>query len=136
MSLSIADRVAVADLMTRYAFAIDLPADQQTFLDLFTEDAALDGRNGPAHGVEAIKKLAQTVRPSSPRQSRHLIANLLIDGDGDHADIHAYFLRVKTKTGERPGDDVEQSVGTYDCAARKADGVWKLERRVVAIDGD
>lgn len=135
MRLSVEDRTAIEDLITRYAFAVDRPDDERTFLDLFTEDAILDGPSGPAHGEDAVKRLAEMVRPKAPRQGRHLVTNILIEGKDCQAAVTAYFLMLTTKTGPGPGDDVEQSVGTYDLQVRKQDGVWRIARRVVAIDG-
>lgn len=135
MPLSLDERQAVQDLIVRYAFAVDDAADEAAFLNLFTEDAMMDGPNGQVHGISAVKQLSHIVKATAGRQSRHLITNLLIDGDGDSASISAYFFRVKTPVDGRTDPVAELSVGTYRCIAKKIAGTWKLQRRVVHIDG-
>jgi hypothetical protein len=85
MPLSLQDRLAIEDLMARYAYAIDVDCTEEEFLDLFTEDAQMISPYSGVHeGVEGVKLFRSKFVPRRGKlQIRHVITNFLIDGDGD-----------------------------------------------------
>ena len=140
MPLSLEDRMAVQDLMVRYAYGIDVECSEEEWLDLFTENAVMTSPFSGVHeGVEGVKAFRAKFLPRRGKtQIRHVITNFLIDGDGDRATLKAYFIELKTQLELSPSDPKPKTefyfAGSYDCIARKINGRWKLERRTVNID--
>ena len=57
MGLPLEDRIAVQDLLVKYAYAIDVECTEQEFLDLFTEDAVMvSPLSGRHEGIAGVKK--------------------------------------------------------------------------------
>jgi len=136
MALELEDRLAVQDLMYRYAYGIDVDCTEQEWLDLFTENAIMTSPYSGVHeGVEGVKQFRNKFVPRRGKiQIRHVITNLLIDGDGDCATIKGYFVELKTDLQATKPKTELFFAGTYDCLARKIAGKWKLERRAVSVD--
>jgi 3-phenylpropionate/cinnamic acid dioxygenase small subunit len=132
------DRQQVQDLMTRYAFAVD-GGTEADFFDIFTDDAVLDGPWGIRRGRDGVLDLARRVTErKSTVQLRHLLTNMLVEGEGDSARVRAYFVEFRTPIGQPSVSDRSAAellhVGTYDCAAIKVSGVWRLHHRLVHVD--
>ena len=81
----ISDRLEITDLMVRYAHAVDTRA-WDTFDQIFTPDAVIDYTvfGGPRGTVDEIVTYLGSVLPAFPA-FQHLIANPLLDIDGDTA---------------------------------------------------
>jgi hypothetical protein len=127
--------------MVRYAFAVD-EAEEEEFQRIFTDDAVIDGPWGKHEGVEGVKRFAKNFpRLAVERKNvkgRHLMTNFLIDGDGDSATMKVYFVEFKTDTSpsdpSRATTSEVLSTGKYDCLARKVDGAWRLQQRLLTMD--
>ena len=140
MTLTLEDRIALQDLMTKYAYYVDVECSENEFLDLFTEDAIIDSpMAGRYEGVEGVKRfrLERILAKREKIQMRHVITNFLIEGDGNQATIKAYLSNSRTQLEVPPG--VEPKVeflytGSYGCTARKIGGKWKLAHRTGYID--
>ena len=140
MALTLEDRIAVQDLMVRYAYVLDMEGNEDSFLALFTEDATLEspvsGIHTGAEGARQFLKKANARR--SQTQIRHIITNFMIDGEGDRATIKAYFIETMTQLQViYPKSECSTEflyAGYYDCVARKIGGQWKLQRRIVNVD--
>jgi uncharacterized protein (TIGR02246 family) len=126
MSLPDSDARAVEALMIRYAFAADT-RDPAAMASLFTSDAVIDGPWGTFQGPDGVRNFADRFRHALPVQSRHLVTNVLVEGEGDQATFTAYYVQI---TGGRE----VRSTGMYTCTARKVDGTWRLSRRSVVVD--
>ena len=74
---------------------------------------------------------AQTLASPHPTV---IAANMVIDGDGEHATVLAYQF-VYTTTGDPPTTTVRRSVRTFDTLVREADGCWRIARRTGTFDG-
>lgn len=142
MALSADDRLALQELMARYAYAIDIGSSEDEFLALFTDDAVLVSPiMGRYEGRDGVKRFRAERAPRWGRtQVRHVISNSIIDGDetGNGATIKAYLLQFKTELDVAPGTVPKTEfllAGYYDCVARKIGGSWKLEYRADYLDG-
>ena len=80
MSLSVADRLDILDLLTR-ADAAASARDPAGYLALFTGDAVLDGDQGTYHGTEALGRGLAQVWGAEPAGTLHLTLNPVIDAD-------------------------------------------------------
>ena len=139
MGLPLEDRIAVQDLLVKYAYAIDVECTEQEFLDLFTEDAVmvspLSGRHEGIAGVKKFRDRHEITR--GKLLIRHIITNFLVDGEGDRATLKAYFFEFKTQLDVPKGPARKTQFlfsGSYDCLARKVAGKWKLQSRIVSVD--
>ena len=88
----LADRLAIDDLLTRYAMAVD-DGDWDALDTVFTPDATIDytsagGIRGSYPEVKAW--LEKALAPFPVRQ--HMIGNKRVAIDGDRATVRAYFF--------------------------------------------
>src|SRR5712692_6685257 len=124
MVLPVEDIVAIEQLVARYNHAID-SGDGEGYGATFLEDGCfqITGRD-PVRGRAA---LAEMVRRAGGRV-RHVVSNVLIDGDGDTATLKAYLTAIP-KAGGPVG-----VTGLYDDALRKVDGRWLFAERRFTLD--
>ncbi|WP_406859563.1 nuclear transport factor 2 family protein [Streptomyces sp. HUAS MG47] len=127
------DRLAVDDVVTGYAAAVD-DADWAAYRDLFTLDGRADyrgsgGIEGPA--AEVADWLAETMRLFPVRQ--HLVVNRLIrlqdlgGYPGDTAEVRADYVNpMRFESGE---DFV--CGGRYAFGLARTDAGWRLRSVVV-----
>jgi hypothetical protein len=120
--------------MVRYSFYADHPSTEEDWLSLFTEDALIEGLRGYHVGVAGVKEFAgRAINRAPGEQSRHLMTNFRIDGDGDEGTMVAYSLRYTTSWTD-PAKTGISGISVYDCDVRKVDGTWKFKRRTVKQD--
>ena len=62
MSLSPADRLDLGDILNRYLAACRLADNEAALLELFTDDAVLDGPRNYSEGTEGVKEFAAMER--------------------------------------------------------------------------
>lgn len=136
MALTLEDRLAVQDLMVRYARGIDVDCTEEEWVDLFTENAVMTSPYSGVHeGVEGVKQFRNKfVSRRGKIQIRHVITNFLVDGEGDRATLKAYFTELKTDLQATKPKTELFFAGSYDCVARKIGRKWKLEHRTVNVD--
>lgn len=89
---TIADRMAITDLLTRYAHAVDTK-DWELYRTVFTPDARIDystagGPNGDLDTV--VEQLSKALELFE--RTQHFISNIGVDFDGDRARVRAMFL--------------------------------------------
>jgi 3-phenylpropionate/cinnamic acid dioxygenase small subunit len=137
MSLSAADRQEVSDLLVRYVMAVDSAQDEQEFVELFTDDAELRGPGFYWSGTSGVREFAREVlKFRASVQIRHMLANILVEGDGELAVVRAYYTEYTTYAA--PPKGVPRSelmyVGTYECRARKVGSTWRLQERKFQAD--
>jgi hypothetical protein len=147
MTLSSADRIELGDILNRYLAACRLEDNEATLLALFTDDAVLDGPRNYSEGTEGVKEFAamergtrtaraatDTPKPKSTTVGRMILSNPVIDGDGDDATVQCPWISIT----HDPHDDsvpAKFRTGAYDAVCKKVDGRWRMQRRVVRIDG-
>lgn len=140
MALTAQDRIELHELMAQYANAVDVDGREEDLQEIFTADALLDSpMSGKFAGAEGLRQFAKVVAGlRAGRIGRHLMTNVRVRGDGQRAEIKAYFLHVCTPAREKASAGTRRTEitngGRYDCVAVKIDGRWWLERRTVYVD--
>jgi uncharacterized protein (TIGR02246 family) len=133
MSLAyLEDRLAISDLFVRYTNALDR-GDVETIVDCFTPDGSLDSPAVGRHsGHAAIRAFAERFARFHEHgaQLRHVITNLAVEIDGDHARATCYLLNVLTRNGKSE----MLAPGRYECDLVKSAGKWRFQNRVVILD--
>jgi hypothetical protein len=118
-----ADRVDLAELMHRYALAIDT-AHFDDLREVFTGDASVDfgsvdqyveGATGVS-GIDAIVTWFRTVLTPFP-DVMHFMGNHVVDLDGDRARIRTTMHVMHMPMG-----------GVYDAQAVRTSAGWRFER--------
>ncbi|MGW5677869.1 nuclear transport factor 2 family protein [Streptomyces sp. NPDC003860] len=130
---TVMDRLAIDDLVTGYAVAVD-DGDWSAFRALFTDDGRADYRSpggieGPV--AEVAQWLAESMRLFSVRQ--HLIVNRRVTIQdlggypGDRAEVQADYVNpMRFKSGE----DLVGG-GRYRFSLTRTDDGWRLSSVVV-----
>ncbi len=132
-----ANRAEIEQLQARYMFALDWQ-DPAAYSSTFTEDGVLDWAGGVVNGRAAIFKEVQGMRatfakreaadaPKRPARLRHMITNVVLKIDGDHAVGKAYWFEIDNNTSGRW--PIVSGYGHYDDELRKVDGHWLFSRR-------
>jgi ketosteroid isomerase-like protein len=120
------DRDAIRDLMARYNHAID-GGEAEEWAALFTADALFD-TGQRFSGTDELLAFAQGVA-SSGRRTRHVVANAVIEVDGDRATCQAYLLLY---AGSPPQLAL---TGAYEDELVRVGGSWRYSRRTFIPDG-
>jgi hypothetical protein len=118
MALTVEDRLEMMELVYRYDQAIDL-GDGETYADTFTEDGVFQ-ITGTSE-VSGRQALIDMVKRMGPRNDRHWVCNLVIDGDGDEATMKAYFALIRERG--------IAATGKYVNTMKKVTGKWRFARR-------
>jgi hypothetical protein len=128
--LTTADRLAIQETLSRYCHYLDRGRWDE-FAALFTDDCCLDLSQvlGRYDGPAGIQQFANTLRAVNLFM-RHLVTNIVIEGDGDRARVAAYVIAV---TGA-PGSAPRQTTGLYEDELVKREGRWLLHRRRLTLD--
>ncbi len=123
---TVADRIEIADLLTRYARAVDT-RDWELYRQVFTPSAHIDytSAGGVAGDLETVAAwLEQTLAGFDMTQ--HLISNLEVDVDGDEARVRAMFFNPM-----RASDGTQFTCGGwYDHDLVRTDAGWRSRRLV------
>ena len=132
MSSYVEDRIALQDVMLKYALAVD-NKDYEGYRALFTEDVHVIGlTSDDMHGMEtffpwwkdAIDKYDST---------QHLFSPMLATVDGDNAKTESHLQAL-----HYPKGDAETTVtlwATYKTDMRRVDGEWKICRHELVRRG-
>lgn len=126
--LSVDDRVALQELFTRYAWAIDT-ADWDGYAGVFVPDALLGMNERRYRGRQEIWDYVHelTSDPSWPGR-QHYNGNIYIeDGDASRCTLRTYGEIVYR---ERDGSNHFRSIGFYRDICVKIDGEWFFEQRL------
>jgi hypothetical protein len=134
--VALAQRLAVAELLARYAEAADRRLPVEAMLEVFTDDAVIDGPWGRYEGRDGIGEWVRAGQAHATSQFRHLISNVLVEetARADELAVRAYFVQYATEA-EGGATPRLVYVGTYDCTARCQGETWRLSKRVVRVDG-
>ncbi|OJZ76044.1 hypothetical protein BRW65_00915 [Mycobacterium paraffinicum] len=125
----IADRLAIQDVLFRYAHALD-DRDSQLLRTCFTEDAVCEV-GATLVGIDAIIAFAEGVL-SGFDVTQHLIANPRTTIHGDRAesvcDLHAQHV-----TRGAPGGEHYVIGGRYDDSLERTPEGWRIAHRRLRV---
>jgi hypothetical protein len=119
----LADRIAVGELLPRFAAAMDAH-DEVALEALFARELVVEHSGGASHGRDEV---LAGLRASAfaHAASHHLIATHRVHLDGDRASAVAYFHSVHLDDAERP--DVHADHGGWYLARFARDGgEWRF----------
>jgi SnoaL-like domain len=130
MTLSVADRLDILDLVTRADQAAS-SRDADTYVRLFTEDAVLDGTQGRHAGREALRAAVGPVWAAEGPATLHLTLNPVVEAlDSDH-DTRASVRSVLLIIDPAPPVKI-LTVAAITQTVVQRNGSWYISRRTVA----
>jgi 3-phenylpropionate/cinnamic acid dioxygenase small subunit len=126
--LDIADRIAIEDVIVRYATAMDRQ-DWDLFRSCFRPDArTVMDRVGEFGTCEAlIALLAPRLKIFQALQ--HFVSNVVISGDGGAATVRTYFVSHHVPTGA----DSYTYGGTFEFALVRDTEGWRISSHAIRI---
>jgi len=130
MALSLEDKFAIEELLRRYSYCADYDPPE-SMREVFVADSvfevpAMDIR---CTGIDNIIAFFAQSRSGPFASARHVISNVIVEGDGDAARSCAYLQVLRTDGGAVS----IVSVGRYaDTLTRTAQG-WRLVQRSVLM---
>ena len=124
-----ADRLALQDLLARYAAAVD-DRDRETYRDCFTADVEVVGFGaGPMHGREAwLDYVWDALQRYSTTQ--HLLGQQLASVDGDRASARTEVQALHVLAD---GDAKFTLWATYLSEMTRTDEGWKIARHELLV---
>jgi 3-phenylpropionate/cinnamic acid dioxygenase small subunit len=135
MSLSVTDKLAIHELLSRAAYAYD-----EHKLDMleacFTPDAAFSIQIrdadliGPFEGRDAIMKLYADSMAQQTDVRRHVVSNIFFNGEGADPEVISNLTLFATENGQT----ALLSVGVYRDVVRRGDEGWCILRRHLDLD--
>lgn len=135
--MDVADRVAILDLMARYAHSYDEGRLEElgplfTAEAVFRFDPPIAGFPAELVGRDAIAGAMQArYAATAPAQRRHIITNVLIDPvTDDRAEVASYLLLGSTTDGvlNLP------VTGRYTDVVVRDEGRWRYAERLLRLD--
>lgn len=115
-------------------WSIDM-GDVDALVSCFAPDGSLESPAVGAYtGHESIRNFATRFARfrQNGSQLRHMISNLLIEGESERASARCHLCVYLT----RDGASRLLGPGQYNCHLRKHEGRWVFEKRVVVMDHD
>jgi len=132
--LTTEDRLAIQDLLARYAWALDT-GDVDSFVACFTPDAVVieEVFEEPDRwvGHEGIRRLAEHFRavPDFPGRQHH-VGQTIIEGTAPIWTARSFAFVTECR-GEPPY--VVRFTGYYEDKLVKVDGEWLLKERIIRL---
>jgi 3-phenylpropionate/cinnamic acid dioxygenase small subunit len=129
----IADRLAIADVLYRYATALDT-RDWELLREVFMPDAVTEyeGDVGSFTGVDQTIAIVSEYLGGYDA-TQHLISNIVVDVDGDVAQSTCYLHAEHYMTNQRIGGNTLEIGGTYRDRLVRTDGGWRIAHRYLAV---
>ena len=133
--LTIADRIAIQDLLAEYAWALDT-GDVDGYVDCFFEDGWIEHHPpGLCKGRDAIRKLTEFLWYEGPANylgRQHRMSQVLMSPEADGVRIRAFWsiLQHDVFTDQ----NFIYGLGLWNAlAAKDVDGEWRLRSLIVDI---
>ena len=120
MPSTVEDRDEILQLLYRYNHTID-GGDANGWAETFTEDAVFDAAGNVLSGHDALRDFA-----ASFKGRRHVVANPLVEIDGDTATVRAYAVVF---SGTTPS-----VVGLYEDELVRTHEGWRFAKRVFTLE--
>jgi ketosteroid isomerase-like protein len=130
MTLSTADRLEILDVVARADWAATR-RDADAYVQLFTEDAVLDGDQGHHAGREALRASVGPIWTAEGKATLHLTLNPLVEDDGGPEPVARSVLLI---IDPDPPVTIRTAVIITQTLRRSA-GSWRIARRTVGAAG-
>jgi len=133
-SLTVRDRLALNDLLARYAWALDT-GDVEGFVACFTPDAVvieeIFEEPDRWEGHEDIRRLAEHYKsvPDFPGRQHH-VSQVLVEGDARQCTVRSFTFVTECR-GEPPY--LTRFAGYYADRAVKSGGDWLFRERIIRL---
>ncbi|ORL10072.1 nuclear transport factor 2 family protein [Prescottella equi] len=131
--MSLIDKQEITEVLYRYARAVDRK-DFDRVADCYFPDA-IDNHGGYVGTVAGLIEDMKS-RHATIDSSLHYVTNVLIDLDGDTADVESYCLCYLRQAPAVAGGP--QSRATVKCRYvdrfERRDGQWRIADRIVVFD--
>jgi hypothetical protein len=128
VSLSVSDRLDILDVLARADTAASL-READAYVELFTEDAKLDGAQGVHMGKETLCQAVGPIWASEGPASLHLTLNAMLDRVGPNNDeVVANSVLLIVKPGTSP-QILNVSIITQHL--RRVGASWRISHRSV-----
>ncbi len=129
------DRIAIEQLLMEYGRAVD-NRDFAAFAALFTDEGEWKGAQGSYRGrkdiQQSMEKIFSAAAADIPKgKNFHLLTNVIIDLQGDHATASSKFI-FYTMNGAKPEAAV---AGRYEDRLVRVGGAWKFQQRLALPPG-
>lgn len=126
----IVDRLAIDDLLTRYATAVDR-RDWDLYRTCFTDDAVIDytSAGGIRGGLDEVAGWLAQVMPVFS-MTQHLVTNRAIEIAGDEARAESYFFNPLGLLGPDGKQVLYFDGGTYSDRLRRTEAGWRIYERI------
>jgi 3-phenylpropionate/cinnamic acid dioxygenase small subunit len=135
MTLSLADRAEINDLLARYGFAIDL-RKWDGLRSVFAEDAVIDYDWTSQHvGIDAIVECLRA-SASSVAGTQHLMHTTMVTGTGDgtaEGIVHVTAHHIAEGAPPAPADATFTVTGTYTDRYARTDAGWRIKYRRLTL---
>jgi hypothetical protein len=125
-SLDASDSLAILQLVAR-ADACATARDPDGYVELFTENAVMDGAMGTVQGRTALRDAVARVWADEPADTLHLTLNAVIDSSGTDPRVDSVMLMV----GSGASPAIVGSARVRQTVTRGPDG-WRISRREIA----
>lgn len=123
------DRLDIADLLARYAHAMD-GTDPQAFLACFIPDAEMDIGYRTVSGEAEMREFADYFTAKPGRPWYHHISTIAIEGDQERARSRSYMLMTDL---DEQGRTRHAGCCTYFDEFVKIDDRWLMARHRVVV---
>ena len=135
MTLSLADRVEINDLLARYGFALDL-RKWDDLRSVFAENAVIDYDWSTQHvGIEAIVEFFRA-SATSVAGTQHLMHTTLVTSAGDDAAegiVHVTAHHLAEGTLPVAADATFTVTGTYTDRYVRTEAGWRITHRRLTL---
>lgn len=127
---TISDRIAIADLLTRYTRAVDT-GEWDLLDEVFTEDAVIDytATGGVEGEFPEVKAWLAEVLPMFSRR-QHVLGQSEVRLEGDRAEVTTYFLNPMVLPDEHGGQVLWEFGGYYHHELVRTPEGWRSRRLV------
>ncbi|MET8909560.1 nuclear transport factor 2 family protein [Micromonospora sp. NPDC004551] len=124
---TVTDRTEIAEMVARLAWALD----ERRFDDLRTVYAPDAETRSPRGALRGIDEIVDVVQRTSPEDvlTQHFNTDVVVDLDGDHAEVRAHQLVYFFRQGEVPHRLA--GLQTRYTAVRTPTG-WRLSRAEIS----
>ena len=131
MTLSVADRLAILEVITRADDAASR-RDADGYVALSTEDAMLDGTQGRHAGRQALRAAVGPVWAAEGPATLHLTLNPVVEPGpfDDQAVVRSVLLII-----DPAAPPALRAAAAITQELRRAAGTWRITRRTVAPAG-